>query len=83
MILDQAQRLVKPGGKLIYATCSLLDEENAAQVEAFLARTPTFRRITPALPDGLDGPDLSLSPRAHGTDGFYAAVLERSLDAAA
>jgi 16S rRNA (cytosine967-C5)-methyltransferase len=83
MILDQAQRLVKPGGKLIYATCSLLDEENSSQVEAFLRRTPNFRRITPSLPDGLDGPDLSLSPRAHGTDGFYAAVLERSLDAAA
>jgi len=75
-ILDAAQKLVKPGGRLIYATCSLLDDENNLQVEAFLARYPKFRRIAPALPDGLDGPDLRLTPAAHGTDGFYAAVLE-------
>jgi 16S rRNA (cytosine967-C5)-methyltransferase len=75
-ILDAAQKLVKPGGRLIYATCSLLDDENNLQVEAFLARYPKFRRITPALPDGLEGPDLRLTPAAHGTDGFYAAVME-------
>jgi 16S rRNA (cytosine967-C5)-methyltransferase len=75
-ILDAAQKLVKPGGRLIYATCSLLDDENNLQVEAFLARYPKFRRVTPALPDGLEGPDLRLTPAGHGTDGFYAAVLE-------
>jgi 16S rRNA (cytosine967-C5)-methyltransferase len=75
-ILDQAQKLVKPGGRLIYATCSLLDDENSLQVEAFLSRYPKFRRVALALPAGLPGPDLRLTPRGHGTDGFYAAVLE-------
>jgi 16S rRNA (cytosine967-C5)-methyltransferase len=75
-ILDAAQKLVKPGGRLIYATCSLLDDENRNQVEAFLARYPKFQRVAAELPAGLPGPDLQLSPRAHGTDGFYAAVME-------
>jgi 16S rRNA (cytosine967-C5)-methyltransferase len=75
-ILDQAQKLVKPGGRLIYATCSLLDDENRMQVEAFLARYPNFFRAAVDLPAGLEGPDLELSPRRHGTDGFYAAVME-------
>jgi 16S rRNA (cytosine967-C5)-methyltransferase len=78
MILDQAQKLVKPGGRLIYATCSLLNDENIRQVEAFLSRTPMFRRVAVDLPAGLTGPDLRLSPAVHGTDGFYAAVLERA-----
>ncbi len=80
MILDQAQRLVKPGGRLIYATCSLLDEENEAQMEAFLARYPNFSRIalTDPLPAALHGPALRLTPRSHGTDGFYGAILERT-----
>ena len=79
MILDQAQRLVKPGGRLIYATCSLLDAENEAQLEAFLARTPNFKRIdlTDPLPASLHGPALRLTPRSHGTDGFFGAILER------
>jgi 16S rRNA (cytosine967-C5)-methyltransferase len=79
MILDQAQKLTKPGGKLVYATCSLLNDENEAQVESFLARYPNFKRVpvgAPA-PEALHGPHLRLSPRAHGTDGFFAAVLER------
>ena len=79
MILDQAQRLVKPGGRLIYATCSLLDEENEAQVQAFLTRHPEFRHIASAepLPSALQGPALRLTPGKHGTDGFFAAILER------
>jgi 16S rRNA (cytosine967-C5)-methyltransferase len=79
MILDQAQKLVKPGGKLVYATCSLLNEENEAQVEAFLARNAEFRLadLAPFLPAALHGRFLRLTPRAHGTDGFFAAVLER------
>ena len=79
LILDQAQRLVKPGGRLIYATCSLLNEENEAQVEAFLMRHPDFRRVDigDPLPPVLHGPVLRLTPRQHGTDGFFAAVLER------
>jgi 16S rRNA (cytosine967-C5)-methyltransferase len=80
MILDQAQRLVKLGGRLIYATCSLLDEENEAQVEAFLNRTPNFKRIalTDPLPAALHGPALRLTPRTHGTDGFFGVVLEKT-----
>jgi 16S rRNA (cytosine967-C5)-methyltransferase len=79
-ILDQAQKLTKPGGKLVYATCSLLDDENDAQVEAFLRRYPQFTRAALAapLPEALHGPSLRLTPRAHGTDGFYAAVLARN-----
>jgi 16S rRNA (cytosine967-C5)-methyltransferase len=79
-ILDQAQKLTKPGGKLVYATCSLLDDENDAQVEAFLRRYPQFTRAALAapLPEALHGTSLRLTPRAHGTDGFYAAVLARN-----
>jgi 16S rRNA (cytosine967-C5)-methyltransferase len=81
MILDQAQRLVKPGGRLIYATCSLLDEENEAQVEAFLTRYPSFARIPlgKPVPESLHGLALRLTPRANGTDGFFGAILERTV----
>lgn len=77
MILDQAQKLTKPGGKLVYATCSLLRDENETQVEAFLARYPMFRLAEIEAPEALRGNYLRLSPRAHGTDGFFAAVLAR------
>ena len=74
-ILDDAARLVRPGGRLIYATCSLFTEENEAQVDAFQARTPGFSVV----PSGLDGtPYLSLTPLRHGTDGFFGAVLARA-----
>ncbi len=66
-ILDQAASLVRMGGRLVYATCSLLSEENEAQVTAFLTRHPAFNR----------GEILSLTPARDGTDGFYAAILER------
>jgi len=78
-ILDEAQRLVKPGGALIYATCSLLAAENQDQVTAFRARHPAFR-IAPvgeALPAYLRGDYLQLSPARDGTDGFFACRLER------
>jgi 16S rRNA (cytosine967-C5)-methyltransferase len=80
MILDQAQRLVKINGRLIYATCSLLTEENEAQVEAFLTRYPNFKRVSlgEPLPEALHGPSLRLTPRANGTDGFFGAILERT-----
>lgn len=73
-ILDSASRLVKAGGQLIYATCSLLPDENEKQIETFLAAHDDFS----IAPCGLDGADfLSLSPAQHGTDGFFAAVLIR------
>jgi len=81
-ILDRAAELVRNGGKLIYATCSLLPEENEAQVSGFLARHPHFSVVplAQAWPDGaapVGGEFLMLTPARHRTDGFFAAVLER------
>ncbi len=85
-ILDRAARLVKPGGRLVYGTCSLLAAENEDRIEDFLGRTLGFRVRPPAgLWPGLltgrcpvgDAPYLRLSPGRDGTDGFFAAVLER------
>ena len=82
-ILAQAARLVRIGGRLVYATCSLLPEENEAQVDAFLAAHADFATLPLARAWGLPGPPpcagtwLCLTPRAHDTDGFFAAVLER------
>ncbi len=84
-LLAAAAALVRPGGRLIYATCSILPEENDAVVDAFLADGPAFREI----PAGdiwsrvaagdfpCDGDRLMLTPHRHDTDGFFAAVLER------
>ena len=83
-ILDEAARLVRPGGRLIYATCSLLLEENEAQVDNFLARTPGFAVVplpvawTRPVPAPGPAPDLYLPPLRDNTDGFFAAVLERT-----
>jgi 16S rRNA (cytosine967-C5)-methyltransferase len=82
-ILDDACRLVRTGGWLVYATCSLLLEENETQVDHFLTRHPEFAAVplerawTLAAPVPCAGPYLSLTPRTHGTDGFFAAVMER------
>jgi 16S rRNA (cytosine967-C5)-methyltransferase len=86
-ILDRASRLVKPDGKLVYATCSLLPEENEAQVLGFLDRRKDFSLVPLAEawsgvapgagPVPCEGPFLSLTPARHGTDGFFAAVLRR------
>jgi 16S rRNA (cytosine967-C5)-methyltransferase len=84
-ILEAAASLVKPGGRLVYGTCSLLREENEDIVAAFLAAHPEFRRIP--VRDvleriGLKVPgaeeDLHLYPHIHETDGFFAAVMERT-----
>ena len=83
-ILDDAAKLVRTGGRLVYATCSLLLEENEAQVDAFLSRQPGFRVVpvdqawTLPSPVPCAGPYLSLTPLRHGTDGFFGAVLERT-----
>jgi 16S rRNA (cytosine967-C5)-methyltransferase len=90
-ILDSAQRLVKPGGRLVYATCSLLGEENDGQVDAFLASHPDFSRVPVAdvwrevigTECPADGPTLSLTPLRHGTDGFFVAIMERQAAAKA
>ena len=85
-ILTSAARLTKPGGRLVYATCSLLPEENEERIERFLAVHPDYRvmpitgiwaeTIGTACP--VAGPYLRLSPLVHGTDGFFAAVMERA-----
>jgi 16S rRNA (cytosine967-C5)-methyltransferase len=81
-ILRAASRLVKSGGRLVYATCSLLAEENEAIVDAFLADAPGFVELSAAdllKQQGIDletGPRMRLWPHVHGTDGFFAAVLE-------
>jgi 16S rRNA (cytosine967-C5)-methyltransferase len=83
-ILSSASRLLKPGGRLVYATCSILGEENENVVDAFLQAHPGFRRLSAKealAKQGIDldcGEDMRLLPHRHGTDGFYAAVLERS-----
>ncbi|GAN63963.1 tRNA/rRNA cytosine-C5-methylase Nol1/Nop2/Sun [Acetobacter indonesiensis NRIC 0313] len=83
-ILDRAASLVKPGGKLVYATCSILNAENTHQVEAFLARRPEFKLVasdSPALPESMKGVKMfSLTPKQNGTDGFFAAMLERTAE---
>ncbi len=81
-ILASAARLVKPGGRLVYATCSMLAEENEAQVAGFLAAHPAFhvvplREVAPQLKESAHPDYLSLTPARHGTDGFFAAVLRR------
>ena len=83
-ILDAAERLVRPGGHLLYATCSLLRHENEVQVEGFCARHPGYE-VMPlsdawSLPTAPPCPDpyLVLTPAQHGTDGFFAAVLRRA-----
>ena len=82
-ILDTAERLVRPGGRLVYATCSLLEDENERQIEGFLTRHPDYRvvpvsevwALAAAVPCA--DPYLVLTPLLHGTDGFFGAVLER------
>lgn len=86
-ILASAGRLVKPGGRLIYATCSLLAEENEDQIARFLAEHPDFAplpiaelwpSVIGAGPAPVEGPWLRLTPARHDTDGFFAAVLVRA-----
>jgi 16S rRNA (cytosine967-C5)-methyltransferase len=89
-ILESAARLVKPGGRLVYATCSLFQEENADQVGAFLESNPDFalvpapqawadatKRLGLDTPYPGDGDMLVLTPGQHGTDGFFVAVMEK------
>jgi 16S rRNA (cytosine967-C5)-methyltransferase len=88
-ILASAARLLKPGGRLVYATCSLLDAENEAIAQAFTAERGGEFKVLPALEvlnkahvadaDSLvRGEFLRLWPHRHGTDGFFAAVWERT-----
>ena len=93
--VEQAQALalgaplVRPGGRLVYVTCSVLPEENEDSVARFLAQEPGFEALDPrqlAGEAGLSamlphchkaGPGLQMTPLATGTDGFFFCVLER------
>ncbi|MBN9221299.1 MAG: RsmB/NOP family class I SAM-dependent RNA methyltransferase [Mesorhizobium sp.] len=89
-ILDAAKTYVKPGGLLVYITCSVFDEENGDQVGAFRKRDPGFAPVDhralwenrfpgheAAVRIGSDG-DISLSPARSGTDGFYFCAMRRA-----
>jgi len=91
-VLSLAAPMVKPGGRLVYVTCSVLSQENGEQVAAFLDQHPEFKltpisahwetRIGGEMPASADGaPEtMLLTPGSHGTDGFFIAVLERQDD---
>jgi 16S rRNA (cytosine967-C5)-methyltransferase len=86
-LLDDGARHIRPGGRLIYATCSILPSENEDQIAAFLERHPGFT-IYPARdvwievigsePPPALGEFFGATPFSTGTDGFFAAVLARS-----
>lgn len=85
-LLDRVATLLRPGARIIYATCSLLRRENEARVEALLARRSDLERVRLAevlgaaaagpIADAM-GSSLSLRPDRHGCDGFFAAILRK------
>jgi 16S rRNA (cytosine967-C5)-methyltransferase len=90
-ILDRAVRLLKPKGRIAYVTCSVLDEENGAQIRGFLGRHAGFAPVPPGEVTTVLGErgflfrravlasdeGLLMTPRRTDTDGFYVAVLAR------
>jgi 16S rRNA (cytosine967-C5)-methyltransferase len=72
-VLATAASFVRPGGRLVYATCSILPRENEAAVAWLVERDPSFSLV----PDASGATTLTLAPHRGGTDGFYIAVLER------
>ena len=83
VLLTRFAQLVKPGGQLVYGTCSVLREENEEVVERFLAAHPEFslkpatERLPPGAADAAPAGHLRLYPHRHGTDGFFGAILLR------
>lgn len=86
-ILEKVCGAVKPSGRLVYATCSLLPEENEKQIDLFLSSHPEFYLLPLAevWPEGTtvpcNGSFMRLTPHRHNTDGFFAAILVRRPDA--
>ena len=78
-LLDALWPLLTPGGRLTYATCSILKSENQAQIEAFCQRTPSARALPLSLPGFVAaGPGVQCLPGSADQDGFYYACLQRS-----
>jgi 16S rRNA (cytosine967-C5)-methyltransferase len=91
-VLDRAVSLLKAGGRIAYITCSVLDEENGAQIRAFLSRHPDFSVTPPAKVAGVlsdrtgafreaalvSEEGLLVTPRRTGTDGFFVSVLRKA-----
>jgi 16S rRNA (cytosine967-C5)-methyltransferase len=91
VVLDRAVALIKPGGRIAYVTCSVLEEENGAQVRAFLGRNPSFvveapeaatqvlgeRALVFSKAARLSGEGILMTPRLTGTDGFFVSLLRR------
>jgi 16S rRNA (cytosine967-C5)-methyltransferase len=83
-LLDSFSELVRPGGRLIYGTCSLLRQENEEILKRFLESHAGFRLkpavsvLGEALSDTTDAGFLKLAPHRQGTDGFFGAILERA-----
>ena len=81
-ILDSAAQAVRPGGVLVYSTCTIEPQENSAVVEAFLARHPEFtlEPVGGCLPESRrEEKMLQLSPQRDGTDGFFIARMRRKV----
>jgi 16S rRNA (cytosine967-C5)-methyltransferase len=73
-LIEEASRFVAPGGRLVYATCSVLPRENGEQIAAFLGSHPDFTPV----PVSASSTFFHASPRRTQTDGFFTAVLRRS-----
>jgi len=80
-ILDQQAAYVRPGGVLLYSTCTILRQENEAVVEDFLKKHPEFEPEALNLPRecGLEGPMATFLPCCQDTDGFFIAKLRKKL----
>jgi len=77
-ILENQSAYVKPGGALLYSTCTIVPEENGGVVQSFLQNHPEFRMEPMKLPIQQDNSgDVTLLPCKHGTDGFYLCLLRR------
>src|ERR1700738_2232739 len=90
-VLDRAAGLVKPGGRIAYITCSVLQQENGEQIRAFTARHPEFKVVPPSQTISVlwdraedfaaatlqSAEGLLMTPRRTGTDGFFVSILKR------
>lgn len=80
-ILENVSRYVRPGGALLYSTCTVLKRENEDVANAFLARHPAFHLEAFPVPDGLGGQNggmLTLYPHVHEADGFFICKLRKN-----